>query len=123
MTQGIFVGHHDRTGAVFVHYQERSDGREKLDETDTERCNRTRLSGTACVARRGKCWLLNLRRQKNVTFDKEGAGRPLEPRRFHVLSRLTGHSGGCPGCAALASHEKATKPHVENESERFLREL
>ena len=24
MTQGIFVGHHDRAGAVFMHYQERS---------------------------------------------------------------------------------------------------
>ena len=30
-----------------------------------------------------------LKATKNVTFDKEGAGRPLEPRRFHVLSRLT----------------------------------
>ena len=38
MTQGIFVGHHDRTGAVFVHYQDWSWARQKLDKTDTERC-------------------------------------------------------------------------------------
>ena len=38
MTQGIFVGHHDRTGAVFVYYQEWSWARQQLDETATERC-------------------------------------------------------------------------------------
>ena len=32
MTQGIFVGHHDRTGAVFVHYQERSCARQKVGQ-------------------------------------------------------------------------------------------
>ena len=31
MTQGIFVGHHDRTGAVLVCYQEWSCARQKLD--------------------------------------------------------------------------------------------
>ena len=36
LTQGIFVGHHDRTGAVFVHYPEWSCARQKLDKTDTE---------------------------------------------------------------------------------------
>ena len=38
----------------------------------------------------------------------------VEPRRFYVLSadiEAHGHTGGCPGCAALASHGKATKPH------------
>ena len=35
MTQGIFVGHHDRSSSV--HYHERSCARQKLDETDTER--------------------------------------------------------------------------------------
>ena len=36
----------------------------------------------------------------------------VEPRRFYVLSadiEAHGHTGGCPGCAALASHGKATK--------------
>ena len=36
MTQGIFVCHHDRTGTVFVHHQEWSSARQKLDKTDTE---------------------------------------------------------------------------------------
>ena len=36
MTQGIFVAHHDRTGAVLVHCQERSCAMQKLDKTDTE---------------------------------------------------------------------------------------
>ena len=38
----------------------------------------------------------------------------VEPRRFYVLSadiEAHGHTGGCPGCAALASYGKATKPH------------
>ena len=35
MTQGIFVGHHDRTGAVLcISMNELCEG--KLDETDTE---------------------------------------------------------------------------------------
>ena len=65
-----------------------------------------------------------LKLTKKVTADKEGAGPhcrglwlkrapEVEPRRFHVLSadiEAHGHAGGCPGCAALASHGKATKP-------------
>ena len=46
----------------------------------------------------------------------------VEPRRFYVLSADTeahGHTGGCPGCAALASHGKATKPHNDECRERF----
>ena len=64
---------------------------------------------------------------KKVTADKEGAGPPLprivverapevEPRRFYVLFadiEAHGHTGGCPGFAALASHGRATKPHDE----------
>ena len=38
MTQGIFVGHHDRTGAVFAYYQEWCCAKQQLDETATERC-------------------------------------------------------------------------------------
>ena len=38
MTQGIFVGHHDRTGAVFMYYQQWSCARKKLEKTDTEWC-------------------------------------------------------------------------------------
>ena len=64
-----------------------------------------------------------LKLTKKVTADKEGAGPPLprivvernpevEPRRFYVWSadiEAHGHTGGCPGCAALASHGRATK--------------
>ena len=45
-----------------------------------------------------------------------------QPRRFYVLSadiETHGHTGGCPGCAALASHGKATKPHNDECRERI----
>ena len=64
-----------------------------------------------------------LKLTKKVTADKEGAGPQLpriaverapevESRRFYVLSadiEAHGHTGGCPGCAALASHGKSDK--------------
>ena len=46
----------------------------------------------------------------------------VEPRRFYVVSaevEAHGHAGGCPGCAALASHGRATKPHNSECRERF----
>ena len=66
-----------------------------------------------------------LKLTKKVTADKGGAEPPLprigvertpevEPRRVNVLSadiEAYGHTGGCPGCAALASHGRAAKPH------------
>ena len=45
-----------------------------------------------------------------------------EPRRFYVLSgdiEAHGHTGGCPGCAALASHGRAIKPHNNECRERI----
>ena len=73
-----------------------------------------------------------LKLTKKVAADKEGAGSPLprivverapevEPGRFYVLStdiEAHGHTGSCPGCAALASHGKATKPHNDECRER-----
>ena len=73
-----------------------------------------------------------LKLTKKVTADKEGAGPPLprivverapevEPRRFYVLFadvEAHRHTGGCPGCAALASQGKATKPHNDECRER-----
>ena len=70
---------------------------------------------------------------KNVTADKEGAGPKMprivverapeaEPRRSYVLSpdiEAHGHTGGCPGCAALASRGKALKPHNDECRERI----
>ena len=46
----------------------------------------------------------------------------VEPRRFYVVSaeiQAHGHTGGCLGCAALASHGRATKPHNSECRERF----
>ena len=46
----------------------------------------------------------------------------LKLNRFYVLSadiEAHGHTGGCPGCAALASHGKATKPHNDECRERI----
>ena len=46
----------------------------------------------------------------------------FEPRRFYVLSadiEAHGHTGGCPSCAALASHGIATKPHNDESRERI----
>ena len=85
----------------------------------------------------GALWQMvspELKLTKKVTADKEGAGPPLprivverapevEPRRrFYVLSSDIeghGHTGGCPGCAALASHGTATKPHNDECRERI----
>ena len=96
--------------------------RQKLDKTDVERCLGKRQTGALC----GTPWQMvapELKLTKKVTADKDGAGPPsprivverapeVEPRRFHVLSADTeahGHTGGCPGCATLASHGKSDK--------------
>ena len=84
----------------------------------------------------GTPWQLvapELKLAKNVSADKEGAGPPLprivverapevEPRKLHVLSadiEAHEHIGGCFGCAALASHGKATKPQNDECRERM----
>ena len=70
---------------------------------------------------------------KKVTLSKEGAILPMprkaveiipevEPKSFYVLSadiEAHGHTGGCPGCAALASHGRATEPNNDECRERF----
>ena len=74
-----------------------------------------------------------LKLTKKVSSNKEAAGPPLpriavdripevEPRRFYVLSadiKAHGHTEGCPGCAALASYGRATKPHSNECRERI----
>ena len=121
MSQGIFVGHHDRTGAVLCItknevVQGKSWTRQTLSDAG-ESTNWEALCGTP--------WQMvapELKLTKKVTADEEGAGRPLprivverapevKPRIFYVLSadiEAHGHTGGCQGCAALASHGKAT---------------
>ena len=132
MTQGIFVGHHDRIGAVLCIAKNgvvrgKCWTRRTLSDA-SESTNWAGLCGTPC-----QMVAPELKLTKKVTADKEGAGPPLprivvdrapevEPRRFYVLSadiEAHGHTEGCPGCAALASHGKATKPHNDECRERI----
>ena len=123
-TQGIFVGHHDRTGAVLCITKNGVVlGKSWRRQTLSDAWESTNWEGL-CVFP----WQMlapELKMTKKVEADREGAGPPLprivverapevEPRRFYVLCadiEAHGHTGGCPGCAALASHGKATKPH------------
>ena len=122
MTQGIFVGLHDRTGAVLcIAKNGVVRGTNWMRKTLSDAWESTNWKGLC-----GTPWQMvapELKLPKKVTAVKEGAGPPLprivverapevEPRIFYVLSADTeahGHTGGCPGCAALASHGKATK--------------
>ena len=115
-----------------MHYQEWSCARQKLDKTDKsapwESTNCEGLCGTPLQIVDPE-----LKLAKKVTADKEGAGPPLprivverapevEPKRFYVMSadiEAHGHIGSCLGCAALASHGKATKPHNDECRERI----
>ena len=119
MTQGIFVGHHDRTGAVMcITKNGVARGRSWTRQTLSDAWESTNWEGLCGIP-----WQMvapELKLMKKVTGDKEGAGPLLprivverapemEPRRLYVLSADTeahGHTGGCPGCAALASHGK-----------------
>ena len=132
MTQGIFVGHHDRTGAV-LSITENGVVRDKswTKQTLSDAWESTNWEGMWDTP-----WQMvapELKLTKKVTADKEGAGPQLprivverepevEPRRFYVLFadiEAHGHTGGCPGCAALASHGKATKLHDDECRERI----
>ena len=132
MTRGILAGHHDRTGAVLCIttngvVRGKSWTRQTLSDA-WESINWEGLCGTP--------WQMVapvLKLMKKVTADKEGAGPPLprivverapeaEPRGFYVLSadiEAHGQTGGCPGCAALVSHGKATKPHNDEWRKRI----
>ena len=132
MTQGIFVGHHDRTGPVLcITMNGVVRGKSWTRQTLSDAWESTNWDGLC-----GTPWQMvapELKLTKKVTADKEGAGPPLprivverapevEPRRFYVLSadiEAHGHTGACPGCAALASHGKATKPHNDECRERI----
>ena len=123
MTQAIFVGHHDRTGAALCITKDGVvRGKSWTRQTLSVAWESTNWEGLC-----GTPWQMvapDLKLAKKVTADTEGAGPQLprivvdgalevEPRSFHVLSadiEAHGHTQGCPGCAALASHGKATKP-------------
>ena len=127
-----FVGHHDRTGAVLsITKNGVVRGKSWTRQTLSDAWESTNWEGLC-----GTPWQMvapELKLTKKVTADKEGAGPPLprivverapevEPRRFYVLSadnEAHGHTGRCPGCAALASHGRATKPHDDECRERI----
>ena len=97
MTQGIFGGHHDRTGAVLcITKNGVVRGKSWARETLSDAWESTNLEGLC-----GTPWQKvapEMKLTKKVTADKEGAGPPLprmvvertpgvvEPRRFYVLS-------------------------------------
>ena len=94
MTQGIFVGHHDRTGAVLcITKNGVVRGKSRSRQTLSGALESTNWEGLC-----GSPWQVapELKLTKKVTADKEGAGPPwprivverapeVEPRRFHVL--------------------------------------
>ena len=115
---------HDRTGAVLcISKNGGVRGKSWTGQTLSDALESTNWEGLCGTP--SQMVAPELKLTKKVTADKEGAGPPLpwivferapevEPRRFYVLSAVIeahGHTGGCPGCAALASHGKATKPH------------
>ena len=123
MTQGIFVGHHDRTRAVLsITKNGVVRGKSWTRQTLSDAWESTNWEDLCGIP-----WQMvapELKLTKKVTADKERVGLPLprivverapdvEPREAH------GHTGCCPRCAALASHGKATKPHNDECRERI----
>ena len=139
MTQGIFVGHHDRTGTVLCitkngFVRGKSWTRQTLSDA-WESANWEGLCGTP--------WQMvapELRLTEKVTADKEGARPPLprivvervpeaEPRRFYVCLRtlkLTDTREVVQDVQRWHRMEKRqshTTMNAERESERSSREL
>ena len=135
MIQGIFVGHHDRTGALLC-ITKNGDVRGKswTRQTLSDACDVTNWDGLC-----GTPWQMmapELKLTKKVTADKEGAGPSLprivverepevEPRRVYVLSaniEAHGHTGSCIErtrlCSASHRKGKATKPRKDEFRER-----
>ena len=131
MTQGICVGHLDRTGAVLCITKNgivrgKSWTRQTLSDA-WESTNWEGLCGTPWqmvapeLQRRIKSQLTKKERDPHCQGSWLKA-LEAEPTRFYVLSadiEAHGHTGGCPGCAALASHGRATKPHNDECRERI----
>ncbi|CAK0815838.1 unnamed protein product, partial [Prorocentrum cordatum] len=136
MTQGRFVGHHDRTGATLCMtgkgvVRGKSWTRQALEDA-WDRAGWGDLCGTPweMLAKETKL-------EKKVTADKDGKGEPLPnppgverapevaPRRFYVLTadiEAHGATPLCPGCESIAIHGKAKRAHSDECRER-IREL
>ena len=131
MTKGIFVGHHDRTGAVlYITKKGVMRGKRWTRQTLSDAWGATNWDNLCDTP--WQMVALEVRLTKKVTADKEGAEPPLpriiveripetEPKKFYVSSadlEAHGQTGGCSGCAALASHGRAIKPHNDECRER-----
>ena len=139
MTQGIFVGHHDRTGALLcITKNGVVRGKSWTRQTLSDAWESTNWDGLC-----GTPWQMvapELKLTKKVTADKDGAGPPLprivverapeaEPRRFYVLSadiEAHGHTlEAAQNAQRLRRMEKRqshTLMNAERESERSSRE-
>ena len=134
MTQGIIVGHHDRTGAVLCVTNNgvvrgKSWTRQPLNDA-WDSTNWDGLCGTPWQM--GVLELKLTQRKSQLTMKEHDIHCHgfwwKEFRRQNQQDstccfadiEACGHTGGCLGCAALASHGKAT--NAENESEQSLRE-
>ena len=122
MTQGIFVGHHDRTGSVLCMTKDgvqrgKSWTRQAYEDAWDPK-NWEGLCGTP--------WQMvapEVKLHKRVTADREGAGPPIprahverapevEPRRFYVLQsdiEAHGQTMGCPGCVSIMTTGRAKR--------------
>ena len=136
MTQGIIVGHHDRTGAVLcITKNGVVRGKSWTRQTLSDAWESTSWEGLC-----GTPWQMvapELRLTEKVSqLTKEERDphckglwlkehQKLNPEDSTFCLRTLKLTGGCPGCAALASHGKATQPDNdecrERESERSLR--
>ena len=123
MIQGIFVGHHDRTRAIFFITKSgivRGKSRKKQTLSDA-------WESTIWEDLFDNAWhmvITETRLTKKFIIDEEGAGLPLpimlveksleiERGRFYVLLadiEAHGHMGSFLGYALLTSQGKATKP-------------
>ena len=129
--EGIFVGHLDRTGAVLcITKTGVVRGKRRTRQTPSDAWESTIWEGSC-----GTPWQMvapELKLTKKVTADRRSGtplprivverAREIEPGSFYDLSAdiaAHGHTGGCPGCAALATHGRATKPHDDDCRERI----
>ena len=135
MTQGIFVGHPDRTGAdLWKTKNGVVRGKSKTIQSLNDAWESTNWDGLC-----GTPWQMvapDLKLTKKVTADKEGAGPPLprivverapeaEPKRFHVLSadiEAHGHAQDAQRLHRVEKRQSHITMNAEKESERSSRE-
>ena len=125
MTQGIFLGHHDRTGAVLCITKDGVvRGKSWTRQTLSDAWDSTNWEGLC-----GTPWQTvapELKLTEKVTADKEGAGWLKERQKsnpedstFCLQTLKLTDTGGCPCCSARESHGTVIKPHNDECRERI----